>query len=150
DETSAGSFSAMRARYLIDTADWSGSVATATAGIESVLVAENTRDFADAYGAARRPKPADAADAVPRASKSAERFLAAAAGEGLPAETPVRRVPGIQQDELNGLLLLRQGDSTGGLALLAKAAAAEKAIPMEFGPPLLAKPANELLGEVLL
>jgi len=59
-------------------------------------------------------------------------------------------VPMIQQDELKGLLLLRQGDVAGGVALLSKAAAAEKAIPMEYGPPSLAKPANELLGEVLL
>jgi len=40
--------------------------------------------------------------------------------------------------------------AASGLALLAKAAAAEKDIPMEFGPPSLHKPANELLGEELL
>ena len=47
-------------------------------------------------------------------------------------------------------MLLRQGDTAGGLIKLVKAAAAEKAMPMEFGPPSLDKPANELLGEVLL
>jgi tetratricopeptide (TPR) repeat protein len=150
DETSAGSFSAMRSRYLIDTGDWSGSMATATAGIEGLVVAEYARDFADAYHAARHGEVADASDAVARAASSGGRFQAAAAAENIPEDAPLRRVSLIQQDELSGLLLMRRGDVTGGVALLAKAGAAEKAIPMEYGPPSLGKPANELLGEVLL
>jgi tetratricopeptide (TPR) repeat protein len=150
DETSAGSFSAMRSRYLIDTGEWSGPVAAMPVRVEGFVVAEYARDFADAYGAARHGEVAEAVDAVARAASSGERFLAAAAAESLPEEVPMRRVPMIQQDELKGLLLLRQGDATGGIALLSKAAAAERAIPMEYGPPSLAKPANELLGEVLL
>ena len=78
------------------------------------------------------------------------RFIAAAIAAGVPAESPMRRVPIIERDQLNGLLLLRRGKAATGLALLVKAAAAEKDIPMEFGPPSLDKPANELLGEVLL
>ena len=150
DETSAGSFSAMRARYLVDSDDWSGPVAAMPVNVEGVAVAEYTRDFANAYGALRDGDVADAVDAVARASRSGERFLAAAAAENLPEEAPLRRVPMIQHDELQGLLLLRHGDATGGIDLLSKAAAAESAIPMEYGPPSLAKPANELLGEVLL
>jgi hypothetical protein len=53
DETSAGSFSAMRARHLIDTGDWSGPIAAMPVRVEGVIVAEYTRDFADAYGATR-------------------------------------------------------------------------------------------------
>ncbi len=48
------------------------------------------------------------------------------------------------------MLLLKRGRSKEGLALLSEAAAGERASPMEFGPPSLDKPANELLGEVLL
>ena len=62
----------------------------------------------------------------------------------------MRRVPLIEQSALAGLLALRQDKKEAGLALLRNAAASEKAIPMEFGPPSLNKPANELLGEVLL
>ena len=150
DGTSAGSFSAMRARYLIDAEDWSGPVAAMQPNVEGVVAAEFARDFADAYGAVRHGEISGAAEAVARAVESGARFVAAAAAAGIPAETPMRRVPAIQQDELNGLLLLRRGDAGGGVTLLSKAAAAEKAIPMEYGPPSLAKPANELLGEVLL
>jgi tetratricopeptide (TPR) repeat protein len=150
DSTSAGSFSAMRTRYLIDSNDWSGPVAAMKVNIEGVVAAELTRDFANAYGAARHGKIDVAIPAVKRAEESSKRFVAAAVEAGIPAESPTRQVPTIEQDELNGLLLLRQGKTAGGLALLSKAAAAEKTIPMEFGPPSLDKPANELLGEVLL
>jgi Flp pilus assembly protein TadD len=60
------------------------------------------------------------------------------------------RVPKIEQQQLDGLLLLKRGRTQEALALLSEAAAGESASPMEFGPPSLDKPANELLGEVLL
>lgn len=150
DNTSAGSFSAMRTRYLIDSDDWSGSINGLKANVAGVVVAEFTRDFADAYHAARYGKTDTAVEAVKRAKDSGERLVAAAIAAGIPADSPMRRVPMIEQDQLNGLLLVRQGETASGLALFAKAAAAEKDIPMEFGPPSLHKPANELLGEVLL
>jgi len=150
DNTSAGSFSAMRTRYLIDSGDWSGSVNGLKVKVAGVVVAEFSRDFADAYGAARYGKIDTAVEAVRLAKDSSERLVAAAIAAGIPAESPMRRVPMIERDQLNGLLLLRRGETGGGLAQLAKAAAAEKDIPMEFGPPSLDKPANELLGAVLL
>ncbi len=150
DNTSAGSFSAMRTRYLIDSGDWSGSVNGLKVKVAGVVVAEFSRDFADAYGAARYGKIDTAVEAVRRARDSSERLVTAVIAAGIPAESPMRRVPMIERDQLNGLLLLRQGETGSGLAQLAKAAAAEKDIPMEFGPPSLDKPANELLGEVLL
>jgi hypothetical protein len=150
DTTSAGSFSAMRTRYLVDSGDWSGSVTDLKVSVAGMIAAEFIRDFADAYGAVRYGRTDIAVEAVKRAKDSGERFVAAAIAAGVPAESPMRRVPMIERDQLNGLLLLRQGKTASGLALLAKAAAAEKDIPMEFGPPSLDKPANELLGEVLL
>jgi tetratricopeptide (TPR) repeat protein len=149
DFSAVGALSAMRSRHLIDSGDWSGPVAAIEVR-DGVVVAEYLRDFADAYGVVRYGDVADAAAALARAERSAERFTAEAVEVGLPEEAPIRRVPLIQRDELEGLLRVRQGDVDGGLALLAKAAAGEQAIPMEYGPPSLAKPANELLGEVLL
>ncbi|TMG93964.1 MAG: hypothetical protein E6H73_08340 [Betaproteobacteria bacterium] len=150
DTTSAGSFSAMRTRYLVDSGDWSGLVTDLEVNVAGIVAAEFTRDFADAYGAVRHGRIDTAVKAVKRANDSGQRFIAAAIAAGVPAESPMRRVPMIERDQLNGLLLVRRGKTAGGLALLAKAAAAEKEIPMEFGPPSLDKPANELLGEVLL
>jgi tetratricopeptide (TPR) repeat protein len=150
DNSSAGSFAVMRTRYLIDSEDWSGPVRSLEVKVDGVIGAEITRDFAEAYGTVRYGKLDAALAAVKRAGNSRKRFLAAAVANGLPADGPTRRVPVIEQDELQGLLLLRQGKQSDGLALLMRAAAAEKTIPMEFGPPSLDKPANELLGEVLL
>jgi tetratricopeptide (TPR) repeat protein len=149
DFTATGALSAMRSRYLIDSGDWTGRVAAIEVA-DGVVVAEYLRDYADAYGVVRHGDIAEARDAVARAQRSAERFVAAAEAAGIAEQAPVRRVPLIQQDALAGLLRVREGDEEGGVALLVKAADAERGIPMEYGPPSLAKPANELLGEVLL
>jgi tetratricopeptide (TPR) repeat protein len=150
DNSSAASFAIMRSRYLIDSQDWSGPVRGLEVNVDGVIAAELTRDFADAYGSVRYGKLEVAEQAIKRASDSERRFLAAAAAAGLPAESVLRRVPTIEQDELQGLLLLRRGRQSEAVAALERAAAGEKAIPMEYGPPSLDKPANELLGEVLL
>jgi tetratricopeptide (TPR) repeat protein len=150
DNSSAASFAVMRTRYLVDSEDWSGPVRASVVNVDGVIAAEVTRDFAEAYGTVRYGKLDAAIAAIKRAADSRKRFLAAAVAVGSPADSPMRRVPLIEQDELQGLLLLRQGRQSDGLALLGRAATAEKAIPMEFGPPSLDKPANELLGEVLL
>jgi hypothetical protein len=44
---------------------------------------------------------------------------------------------------------LARGDRDRGMQLLAAAAAAEAALPQPFGPPILAKPSAELLGDEL-
>lgn len=48
------------------------------------------------------------------------------------------------------ILALSIGDVDEGLGLLAAAGEAEAALPIEFGPPRIAKPSYELLGEQLL
>ncbi len=56
----------------------------------------------------------------------------------------------ILQKELEALLLLDAGSANFALTLLQEAAEIEDAMPFAFGPPVPAKPAHELLGEVLL
>ncbi len=45
---------------------------------------------------------------------------------------------------------IRAGDKDGGMAALRRAAEAENGMSMEFGPPTVALPSWELLGEELL
>jgi tetratricopeptide (TPR) repeat protein len=59
-------------------------------------------------------------------------------------------VPYILGDELRGALQQSNGDVTGAVTSLRRAAALEDAMPFEFGPPVTVKPSHELLGEVLL
>ena len=63
---------------------------------------------------------------------------------------PDQVVVAILRDELKALLLLDEGRETDALSMLRGAAEKERAMPFEFGPPSPVKPADELLGEVLL
>ena len=151
DSSSAASFAVMRSRYLIDSGEWSGPVSGMKVNVENLISAEFTRDWTDAYGAIRFRKP-DAATtaAIARSKDSTKRYVAAATAAGVTPDDPALRMPRIEEQQLDGLLLLKRGRTKEALALLSQAAAGERATPMEFGPPSLDKPANELLGEVLL
>ncbi|HKU15763.1 MAG TPA: hypothetical protein VJQ52_15305 [Steroidobacteraceae bacterium] len=150
DNSSAASFSMMRSRYLIDSGDWSGPVAAMQVNVDQLITAEFTRDWTDAYGAVRYGKLEDAVAAMKRVEDSGKRYVAAVNAAGVAVDGPEHRVAKIEAQQLQGLLLLKRGRTNEGVALLSEAAAGERAIPMEFGPPSLDKPANELLGEVLL
>lgn len=52
--------------------------------------------------------------------------------------------------QIDALERLREGKKDEGIALLRKAAEAESAMPLEFGPPVIEKPTFELLGDELL
>src|SRR4029077_3104444 len=52
--------------------------------------------------------------------------------------------------QIDALEKIRDGKAEEGMALLRKAATAESATPLEFGPPPVQKPSNELLGDQLL
>jgi tetratricopeptide (TPR) repeat protein len=150
DSSSAASFSVMRSRYLIDSGDWSGLVAAMKVNVENLITAEFTRDWTDAYGAVRFGKLDTAVAAIERARDTNKRYVAAVTASGAAADDPMYRMPKIEQQQLDGLLLMKRGRAQEGLALLKEAAEGESASPMQFGPPSLDKPANELLGEVLL
>jgi len=62
---------------------------------------------------------------------------------------PGRKAALVMEGELQGLLELRKGDVDRGLALLRQAALDEDAIGYDFGPPVVVKPAHELLAEQL-
>ncbi|MEE4199399.1 hypothetical protein [Erythrobacter sp.] len=52
--------------------------------------------------------------------------------------------------QVEALEVLAAGDTERGLAMLEAGAQAEAALPVAFGPPMIAKPSYELLGEQLL
>jgi len=59
-------------------------------------------------------------------------------------------VPEALGKELEAKLAQARGDRAAAVTLAKEAAAAEDAITFEFGPPVVVKPAHELLGEILL
>jgi hypothetical protein len=52
--------------------------------------------------------------------------------------------------QIDALERIRDGKTDEGMALLRQAAMAESATPLEFGPPPIQKPSNEMLGDQLL
>jgi Tfp pilus assembly protein PilF len=61
-----------------------------------------------------------------------------------------RRNAEIVVRQIDALERIREGKKDEGIALLRKAAEAESALPLEFGPPAIQKPTSELLGDELL
>jgi tetratricopeptide (TPR) repeat protein len=56
----------------------------------------------------------------------------------------------VLQKELSAVIALKEGDTDTAVKLMQEAADEEAAIPMNFGPPPVTKPARELLAETLL
>jgi tetratricopeptide (TPR) repeat protein len=139
DECFAGSsgagaaFVEMRARQIIDTQNWSlASRWTIPVSVASpVTVATFEYSFTNAFAALQR---GDAAQA--------RGFVAG----------PEPRTPDVSAyfNELRGMLAIVDGKTDEGITILRAAADGEDAMPFEFGPPVIAKPTAELLGEELL
>jgi len=56
----------------------------------------------------------------------------------------------IAMDEMRAALAAAEGKPEDAVKDLERTAARERALPLEFGPPNLEKPSDELLGELLL
>jgi tetratricopeptide (TPR) repeat protein len=143
------SYYAARSRFLIDSEGWDDPIAKIEADPLPLAGAAFRRAFTDAYMLLRQRSKVAAA-AVMRAEHAADQLLAAGKQLGLADDYPSQIATGIERDELRGLLRWREGESDAALRLLADAAQREESLPMDYGPPSIYKPANELWGEVLL
>ncbi|MCM8556606.1 tetratricopeptide repeat protein [Sphingomicrobium sediminis] len=103
-----------------------------------------------AYGdvLASRNDPEAARDAVARMQKVSGEYESMMAERGMPAgegDSWIKR----QHAQAEAIVALAEGRTEKGLAMLEAAAAAEAAMPVEFGPPAIPKPSYELLGDEL-
>jgi tetratricopeptide (TPR) repeat protein len=60
------------------------------------------------------------------------------------------RVPQVMAQQLEAVILFSEGRREEALVLARQAAVVEAGLPFEFGPPVPVKPANELVGEMLM
>jgi tetratricopeptide (TPR) repeat protein len=98
--------------------------------------------YADALAAAQR-KDAPALDAAAKA-------LRALPKDAEEHDNPAYRIRGeVMLQEVEALQLVLAGKREEAIKILEKAAEAEQAMPLEFGPPIVPKPAAELLAEQL-
>jgi tetratricopeptide (TPR) repeat protein len=155
-----GAFIMLRARYLIDTEEWSGDIA-ALAASPTAPPAVFSEQFATAFGAIRRGN-LDAARSAFAKMQAARHQIehSASTGSAMPTPMPGMTMPPpdassvgrvkVLHDEIAALLRHKEGATGDAVETLRAAAALEDTLPFEFGPPYIDKPAYELLGELLL
>jgi Tfp pilus assembly protein PilF len=124
-------YAEMRARYVIDSGDPS-AVSRWTADYQPDATGYVTYHMTEALAAVASGDTARAAEELDRIEASGDDDAA------------------IYALQIRGLIAVRRGAVEEGIELLTSAATAEEARPLEFGPPAIAKPSRELLGEVYL
>jgi tetratricopeptide (TPR) repeat protein len=147
DATRTGSYLWLRSMLVADTGEWkSGDDVPLAAASDWVK-------FSAAYGALLGANASGDRSALAAAVAELDRLtpLLIASLDRSDDASRARRVA-IDASRLQGQALntLRSGDNDAGLALLRQAAALEESAPLEFGPPFVAKPSSELLGDELM
>jgi tetratricopeptide (TPR) repeat protein len=152
-------FISMRARYLIDTEDWTSDV-TALSATTTQPAAIFTQEFVNAFSAIRRNdliaaraaavRMQSARDSIEKAAAKTDPAHAAMPGMASPADASSLGRMTILSDEITALIRHKESDSGAAIELLRAAAKLEDSLPFEFGPPFIDKPSYELLGEILL
>jgi tetratricopeptide (TPR) repeat protein len=150
DNTAAGSFTQMRAHYLIETRDWSGEAATWKLPSGASAWTQLMFEYTDALAAFHRSDATAARALLVQMQSLGPQLNADLDRERYSADNWMRKVPGILTDQIQGLVFLRDDAVDKAAAALQKAADEEASLPSAFGPPMIAKPSHELLGEFLL
>jgi len=133
----------MRAAYVVETRRFDGDVARALSedGGRGVAL------FAEGLAAAEKGERGRAEKALAAMGKEPEgghhHGGGGMYGMGAGADAVMKK-------ELEALVASLRGESERALALAKEAASAEDGMNFEFGPPAVAKPAHELLGELEL
>jgi len=133
----------MRAHYVLDSERWNDPIASWDLGTTTTSPFATPADrFVAGYVALKR------GDTVAASTIAADLAKSAALSRGGAVE--FEGAAGILAMELRGAALSAQGKHAEAIAALVSATTAEDALPFEFGPPMIPKPAHELAGEVLL
>jgi tetratricopeptide (TPR) repeat protein len=156
-----GSAIGMRTRYLLDTEEWSGEIASLTASPTQPGPIFGY-EFTNAFSAIRRGDLAAARAALAKMQDARQSIEASAKKPADPAhaDMPGMNMPPpdagslgrlkILHDEIVALIRHKEGAHREAIDLVRAAGALEDTLPFEFGPPFIDKPAYELLGEILL
>jgi tetratricopeptide (TPR) repeat protein len=143
------SYAEMRANFLIDSQLWNDDVLRATLPAGDYPVAQLTFDYTNALAAIRRGDLAAARDAAARAETDRQRALAKWKEQKHDEPEGAQRLL-ILTEQLQALLTAAGGKTQDAITELKRIAAKEHALPLEFGPPSVYKPTDELLGELLV
>ncbi len=134
---------AMRAAYLITTERWTDSIAAWSLAPMASPTTRAIDAFATGYAALKTGDRARAEATV----VALAREETADPGAALENDPAVIRILTM---EMRAALAAAGGQADSAVALAQEAARMEDALPVEFGPPRIPKPAHELAGEILL
>ena len=147
DDSRTGSFLAVRQMLTAETGEWK---AADDVPLDRASAWER---FANAYGSLLGANARGDRGALAMAEVTLRRLAPEllkkldASGDPSLARRAAINATRLQAE---ALVKLRGGDTSGGIASLRRAAALEADAPIEFGPPMVAKPSFELLGDELL
>jgi hypothetical protein len=138
DNIPAASYIQMWSRYLLDTGDFDGALAHESIELGGLAGARLTRAFVRAVAAAHGHDSPGLRDAITDLQGTrAELDKAVSSRSG--GEQFIRRADIIDQ-EVRAIAMLDGGRAQQAIELLQRTAAAEDAMPVEFGPPFVDKP----------
>lgn len=136
------SWTTIAVRHGVDTGQWSPPLAIP--GGDNWLIAKFDQAYARLLQSRRDPVAAAAA-------RDAMRDLHSRVAKALPVERPDDHESlawyALALVQADAIVALAQGKTGEGMSLLLKSTEAEDALPVPFGPPVLAKPSWELLGD---
>jgi len=149
DTASIDSYAVMRAHFLISSELWDDEVARWSLPAGVFPLARFAFDYTDTLAAYKSSQFNRARQVLGRAAEDAK--LAAAWLDQNKEGDPERRGDiTLMADQLRALHGSSKPDAPTTLAALQAVAAKERGLPLEFGPPAIYKPTEELLGETYL
>lgn len=149
DNSLVGSYASMRLRYVLDSGNWGGAVASRPLPDGAGLGARLDFAFARALNAIEQGH-LDAARAALDELEAAGKAVVDFETQQKDPDPTYRVRPAIMLLETRGLLAERMGDVTSAEKAYRQAVDLEAGLPVAFGPPVIDKPTHELLGEFLL
>jgi len=152
DNSPIGSAVGMWARYLVDTEDWSGTLAGWAPPLEGADPPRATWAFVRGGAASRRGDLAVAREALSDYQATRARLGAQFAESDDPGDAEYLNRLAVLDLELQAELQIggTEPRPDSAIALLRRATAIEDAMAYAFGPPAIDKPPHERLGELLL
>jgi hypothetical protein len=139
----------MRLRYLLDTGDWTGEIASWTLPKTAGAGARLDFAFARALGEIMQGHR-DAARQALAELEAVGREVADLKTKSADPDPSYRVRPEIFLLQVRALLAEQERDFAGAERLMLQAVGLEDKLPIAFGPPTIDKPSHELLGEFLL
>jgi len=149
DTASIDSYSVMRAHFLISSELWEDEVARWSLPAGAFPLARFAFDYTDAL-AAYETSQFDRANQILRRAEADAKLAAAWLEQSIEGDPERRGDIALMADQLRALHVSSKADARAALAALQMVAAKESALPLEFGPPAVYKPTEELLGEMYL